>query len=479
MKRYEEVAQAMRDRIAHGVYRVGDRLPSIRELCREFGVSVSTAQTAYGRLEDEALIEARPKSGYYLLPRNRPLQLPKVSLPEQQPLDVSQWDQVLALINKPAMPGVVRLGRGTPDLKAPSLKPLTRLLGGSYRHRSGPRVLDYDALDGNIELRRQVVQLVANSGCFLHPDEVLITAGCQEALSIAIRTLTDPGDVVAVDSPSFYGTMQSLKARDLKVLEIPTDPQTGISLDALEMALEQWPVRAIQVTPTCNNPTGYVMSNKRKRELLRLARRFDVAIIEDDTYGDLAFDMPRPKTIKAFDDEGRVLLCSSVSKTLAPALRVGWIAPGRYRDRAMYMKYVSTAASATLPQLAVADFIAKGHYDPHLRTMVRQYRNNRDAMLKWVRRYFPEGTAVSPPQGGFVLWVQLPARVDCVRLNEQLKNVTIAPGSLFSASRKYRHCMRLNFASQLTDKIEAAVKTVGETATMMVAKDQVEREAAR
>src|SRR5699024_9380224 len=219
-------------------------------------------------------------------------------------------------------------------------------------------------------------------------------------ISIAIRTLTDPGDVVAVDSPSFYGTMQSLKARDLKVLEIPTDPQTGISLDALEMALEQWPVRAIQVTPTCNNPTGYVMSNKRKRELLRLARRFDVAIIEDDTYGDLAFDMPRPKTIKAFDDEGRVLLCSSVSKTLAPALRVGWIAPGRYRDRAMYMKYVSTAASATLPQLAVADFIAKGHYDPHLRTMVRQYRNNRDAMLKWVRRYFPEGTAVSPPQGG-------------------------------------------------------------------------------
>lgn len=469
MKRYEEVAQAMRERVAYGVYQVGDRLPSIRELCREFGVSVSTAQAAYARLEDDALIEARAKSGYYLLPRNRPLVLPEVSRPQQRPLDVSQWGQVLELIDKPVQPGVVALSRGTPDLRAPSLKPLTRLMSGTYRHRAGPRVLDYDAVDGHIELRRQVVQLVANSGCFLHPDEVLITAGCQEALSIAIRTLTQPGDVVAVDSPSFYGATQILRSYGLKALEIPTDPHTGISLDALELALEQWPIRLIQVTPTCNNPLGYTMSNRRKRELLRLARRFDVAIIEDDVYGDLAFEAPRPKTIKAFDDEGRVLLCSSVSKTLAPALRVGWIAPGRYRDRAMHMKYVSTGTSAVLPQLAVADFVAKGHYDPHLRAMIRQYRSHRDTMLKWIRRYFPEGTQVTPPQGGFILWVVLPDDVDCVELNNRLDNVTVAPGALFSVADKYRNCMRLNYAAPPTDTIAAAVKAVGEAAAHMLA----------
>lgn len=332
MKRYEEVAQAMRERTAHGVYGVGDRLPSIRELCREFGISVSTAQSAYGRLEDEALIEARPRSGYYLLPSHRPQVLPKVSRPQQRSLGVSQWDQVLALIDKPVAPGVVPLALGTPDLRASSLKPLTRLLFGTHRGRAGVRLLDYDALGGTAELRSQVVRLAASSGCLLHPDDVVITSGCREALSIAIRVLTEPGDVVAVDSPCFFGTIQTLRAHGLKVLEIPTDPQTGISLEALELALEQWPIRAIQVTPTCNNPLGYTMPGRRKRELLRLAERFDVPIIEDDVYGDLAFDVPRPRTVKSFDDEGRVLLCSSVSKTLAPALRVGWIAPGRYRE---------------------------------------------------------------------------------------------------------------------------------------------------
>ena len=166
------------------------------------------------------------------------------------------------------------------------------------------------------------------SGCLLHPDDVLITTGCQEALSIALRTLTQPGDVVAVDSPSFYGTMQILKANGLKALEIPTDPQTGISLEALELALEQWPIRAIQVTPTYNNPLGYTMPEARKRALYQLAQRFDVAIIEDDIYGDLAYTQPRPLTIKSFDTDGRVLLCS-LRAGPARGLAGPWLLPGK------------------------------------------------------------------------------------------------------------------------------------------------------
>src|SRR5699024_8380874 len=207
--------------------------------------------------------------------------------------------------------------------------------------------------------------------------------------------------------------------------------------------------------------------------LLTLARRFDVAIIEDDVYGDLAYDLPRPKTIKAFDDEGRVLLCSSVSKTLAPGLRVGWIAPGRYQDQAMHMKYVTGGTTATLPQRVVADFIGKGHYEPHLRSMNRQYRLNRDTMQAWGRDYFPTGTIANNPRGGFVLWVELPADVDCMQLNKQLKNVQIAPGGLFSASGKFRNCMRLNYAPRPTAAIEAAVRSVGKVATTMVADNQV------
>lgn len=474
MKRYEQVAATLRQGIEHGLYRVGDRLPSIRRVCREFNVSVSTAQEAYRRLEDATLIEARPKSGYYVLPRQVPAVLPSMTRPAQRPLDVSQWDHVLELVEVPRDDDVLLLGRGIPDLESATLKPLSRLLAGLHR-RGNVHDLNYDRLAGSLELRRQIIRLTVGSGCLLYPEDVLITTGCQEALSIAIRILTSPGDVVAVDSPSFYGTMQILKANGLKALEIPTDPQTGISLEALELALEQWPIRAIQVTPTCNNPLGYTMPEPRKRALVALAQRFDVAIIEDDIYGDLAFATPRPKTLKAFDDDGRVLLCSGFSKTLTPGLRVGWIAPGRYRDQAMHMKYVSTGTSATLPQLAVSEFIAKGHYERHLREMNRQYQCHRDIMLGWIERHFPAGTGVSYPQGGFLLWLELPEGIDCLRLNDRLaaSRIRIAPGSLFSASGKYRHCLRLNYASPLSPVVAEAIRTVGETVATMVREEAV------
>ncbi|MDR5903868.1 PLP-dependent aminotransferase family protein [Franzmannia qiaohouensis] len=465
MNRYQTVALAVGERIEQGLYRVGDRLPSIRQLCREFRVSVSTVQEAYRRLEERGVVEARPRSGYFVAARIAASALPSVSRPAQRPLDVSQWDQVLELVGEsPSHDRLLRLGRGIPDLEAATLKPLLRRLSTLHR-RAAAQDLNYDGLAGSLELRRQIARLATTSGCLLHPDDLLITTGCQEALSLSLRTLAGPGDVVAVDSPSFYGTMQILKAQGLKALEIPTDPQTGISLEALELALEQWPVKAIQVTPTCNNPLGYTMPEARKRALVALAQRFDVAIVEDDIYGDLAFATPRPRTIKSFDDDDRVLLCSAFSKTLVPGLRVGWIAPGRYRDQVLHMKYVSTGASATLPQLAVAEFVAHGHYERHLRQVVRQYQRQRDIMLGWVMRDFPPGTRVSDPQGGFLLWLELPDAIDCVRLNARLseESLHIAPGSLFSASGKYRNCLRLNYAAPLTGKIEAAVKRIGET----------------
>lgn len=458
------MAQTLAQRIEQGLYRAGDRLPSIRALCHEQGVSVSTAQAAYRRLEETGLAEARPRSGYYALTRTTPGVLPRVTRPAQRPLDVSQWDQVLELVRgAPAEDRMLMLGRGIPDLEAATLRPLQRLLATLYRGVDA-RGLNYDNLAGSRELQRQIARLMAASSCLLHPDDILITTGCQEALSLSLRTLTTPGDVVAVDSPSFYGTMQILKAQGLKALEIPTDPRTGISLEALELALEQWPIRAIQLTPTCNNPLGYTMPESRKRNLVALAQRFDVAIIEDDIYGDLAFTTPRPRTIKSFDGDGRVLLCSAFSKTLVPGLRVGWVAPGRYRDQVLHMKYVSTGASATLPQRAVAEFVAEGHYERHLREMNRQYRCHRDVMIAWVERHFPPGTGISDPQGGFLLWLELPGAVDCVRLNERLaaEHLHIAPGSLFSASGKYRHCLRLNYASPLTARVEAGVRRVGE-----------------
>lgn len=470
MSLYVDLAALLGTRIEQGLYRPGDRLPSVRALSLEHGVSLSTVQQAYRLLEDNGLATPRPKSGYFVPAARQMPALPAVSRSAQRPVEVSQWEQVLELISIP--PGrdqMIQLGRGRPDISGPTLKPLLRALSRLSR-RQDLHSLTYGCIHGDQALREQVSRLVLDSGCQIPYQDIVITSGCHEALSAAIRAICEPGDIVAVDSPSFHGVMQALKGFGMKALELPTDPLTGISLEALELALEQWPIKLIQLTPSCNNPLGYIMPDANKRALLALAQRYDVAIIEDDVYGELAYSYPRPRTIKSYDEDGRVLLCSSFSKTLAPGLRIGWIAPGRYLDRVLHMKYMGTGSTAQLPQLALAEFIAGGHYEPHLRRMRSQYARSRDLMIDWVTRYFPPGTRVSRPQGSFLLWIELDERFDTLRLNRALlpHGVQIAPGCIFSAAGKYRNCLRLNYAAKPTASIEQAVRIVGETVTALL-----------
>lgn len=464
MTRYATLAAILSQRIEQGLYPAGDRLPSVRMLSQEHGVSISTVQQAYRLLEESQLVEARPKSGYFVRGLRTLAELPAVTRPVQRPVDISQWEQVLELIRTKPREDLVQLGRGMPDISEPTLKPLVKALGHMGRH-GDLRSLYYDNIQGVMGLREQIARLLLDSGCQISADQLVITTGCHEALSAGLRAVCQPGDIVAVDSPCFHGTMQTLKGLGMKALEVPTDPLTGISLEALEMALDQWPIKAILLTPNCNNPLGYIMPEARKQRLLTLAQRHDVAIIEDDVYGDIAYQYPRPRTIKSFDDDGRVLLCSSFSKTLAPGLRIGWIAPGRYLERVLHMKYIGTGSTATQPQLAIADFIRHGHYLQHLRRMRTRYQQNRDRMTGWIMKYFPPGTRVSQPRGGFMLWIELDDEFDTLRLNRYLEQqgVQIAVGSIFSASGKYRNCLRINYAPKLTPEIEQAVSRVGKT----------------
>ncbi|MBB2494079.1 aminotransferase-like domain-containing protein [Aquipseudomonas ullengensis] len=470
MTLYLNLAELLGDRIEQGLYRPGDRLPSVRALSQEHGVSLSTVQQAYRHLEDQGLATPRPKSGYFVPASRQVPALPEISRTAQRPVEVSQWDQVLEQVSSAPDERTIQLGRGRPDISVPTLKPLLRSLSRLSR-RQDLSGLTYGSIYGDRSLREQVSRLLLDSGCQIAADEIIITTGCHEALSAAIRAICEPGDIVAVDSPSFHGVMQALKGFGMKALELPTDPLTGISLEALELALEQWPIKAIQLTPTCNNPLGYIMPEANKRALLTLAQRYDVAIIEDDVYGDLAYRYPRPPTIKSFDEDGRVLLCSSFSKTLAPGLRIGWIAPGRYRDRVLHMKYMGTGSTAQLPQMALAEFIAGGHYEPHLRRMRAQYQRSRDLMIEWISRYFPASVKISQPQGSFMIWVELPEGFDSHRLNRELRahGVQIATGSIFSASGKFRNCLRMNYAAKPTATVEQAVRTVGELAAQLLA----------
>ncbi|MCU1718895.1 PLP-dependent aminotransferase family protein [Pseudomonas sp. 5P_3.1_Bac2] len=462
MSLYQQLAEQLATRIEQGLYRPGQRLPSVRTLSQEHGVSLSTVQQAYRQLEDQGLAQPKAKSGYFV-PQARPTPpLPSMGRAPQRPVEISQWPQVLELVSQAPGSGWLQLGRGMPDISSPTLKPLLRSLAQLSR-RQQLRELSYGSLQGDPALREQIARLMLDSGCQIAADELLITTGCHEALSIALRSLCQPGDIVAVDSPSFHGVMQALKGFNIKALELPTDPLTGISLPALELALEQWPIKAIQLTPSCNNPLGYIMPDAHKRALLALAQRHDVAVIEDDVYGDLAYRYPRPRTIKSFDDDGRVLLCSSFSKTLAPGLRVGWIAPGRYLQQVQHQKYISSGMNAPVPQHALADFISQGHYQPHLRRMRSQYAQNLGLVVEWISRYLPPGTRVSQPRGGFMLWLELAPQFDSQRLNRLLAphKLMVAPGSIFSAAGKYRNCLRLNYALKPTPDLEQAIKQLG------------------
>ncbi|GBU14441.1 transcriptional regulator/aminotransferase [Enterobacterales bacterium] len=464
MNRYENLAHVLSERIEQGLYPAGVRLPSVRILSSEHGVSVSTVQQAYRVLEEKHLVEARPKSGYFVTSARPQAALPSGCRPAQRPVEITQWDQVLELITQPERPGFVQLGRGSPDVSAPTLKPLNRAMTRASQHQN-LLALKYDSIYGTLELREQIARLMIDSGSHMDASNIMITTGCHEALSIAIRSVCEVGDIVAVDSPSFHGAMQALKGYGMKALEIPTDAVTGISIEALELALEQWPIKAIQLTPNCNNPLGYNMPDERKKALLRLAQRYDIAIIEDDVYGELSYQYPRPATITSFDEDGRVLLCSSFSKTLAPGLRIGWIAPGRYHNRALHMKFISTGATATLPQIALTDFIKQGHYLQHMRRMRNQYQRNLCTMTDWVNKYFPCGVRVSRPQGGFLLWIELDERLDAQRLNRMVEEhkVQFAIGSIFSASGKYRNCLRINYAQPLTEIYEKAIQQIGQS----------------
>ncbi|AZK61034.1 aminotransferase-like domain-containing protein [Pectobacterium versatile] len=469
MTRYQHLAGLLEQRIEQGLYQSGERLPSVRALSTEHGVSISTVQQAYHLLETRQLIMPQPRSGYFVTPRKATPPVPALTRPAQRPVEITQWESVLELVNVRLETNVLKFGSGMPDVSQPTIKPLWKEMSRLCQYQD-PRVLQYDSVYGVPALREQIARLTVDCGCQLTQDDIVITTGCQEALFVAVRAVCQPGDIVAVESPAFPGTMQILRGMDIKAIEIPTDSVTGISLDALRLALDQWPIKAVLLVPSCNNPLGFIMPDARKKSLVTLAQHFDIAIIEDDAYGELAYEYPRPRAIKSFDEDGRVLLCSSFSKNLAPGLRVGWIAPGRYLERVIHTKYISTGSTVVQPQLAVAEFIRNGHYQPHLRRMRAQYKANLDTFTCWVREYFPSNICVSRPQGGFLMWIELPEYFDSLKLSREVRKagIQIAAGSLFSASGKYRNCIRLNYANRFTEEIREGLRIVGnEVAKMM------------
>lgn len=463
---YEQTAAYVNALIDAGTLRPGDRLPSVRKLSQQRSISIATVLAAYRLLEDSGRVKARPQSGYFVSNRmNGRAAEPATSRPRPTAGPVSVGDVVLKFLQESKAPEIVGLGAAISGFELLPTRKINRM-AASIARRSPKAANAYDIPPGCPSLRFQLARRAVEAGCALSPDDILTTCGSQEALALCLRAVAKPGDTIAIESPTYYGVLQTIEMGGLKALELPTSPRDGVSLDALQLALEQNAVQACLLVPSFHNPLGFSMSDENKERLVRMLAERQVPLIEDDIYGDLPFGPQRPKACKAFDEDGLVLYCSSFSKTLAAGYRVGWCAPGRYYDQLIKLKLYSTLATPTLPQLTIAEFLASGGYEHHLRTVRRHYENQVARLSQLVCEHFPEGTKMTRPAGGFVLWVEMPAKVDSMVLHDRAiaRGISIAPGSIFSPKQKYRNFIRLNAGLDWSDKVELAVARVGELA---------------
>lgn len=467
---YQEVAARVGRLIDEGTFRPGERIPSVRGLSRQIGVSLSTVIAAYELLENQGVIEARPQSGYYVRARlekrsvpTKPKIAPKAAVPRTLSID----DISVMLLGSPLNRDLVPLGGAVPNHELLPVDRLTRTLSAvtrRFKHQS----VSYDFLPGYKALRTQIARRAMTAGCLLTPDEIITTNGCLEAVHLSLRATCRPGDTVAIESPIFFGFLQMIRTLGLQAIEIPTHPVEGISLSALRYVIEHNKISACLVISNFSNPLGSCMPDERKKDLVELLASRDIPLVEDDIYGDICFHHERPSVAKAFDKKGLVLLCSSFSKTVAPGYRVGWVAPGRFQSQIERLKTLSSMAAPMPTQLAIAEFLANGGYDHHLRRIRKAYAQQTAVMAREVESCFPEGTTVSRPTGGFVLWVECPNYVNALKLHEKSleAGISIAPGPVFSVKGKYQNCVRLN-AGFWSPRIADAIAVLGGIACSM------------
>jgi DNA-binding transcriptional MocR family regulator len=466
---YDRIAQRYATAIENGTFSAGERFPSVRRLATTEGASVSTILQAIAQLETLGLVEARPRSGHFVRLRARaPTPRPAAPPASAAASRVEVAELVARVYHAARDPTLVHLGQALPDPALMPTRALARATAAAARRPSDGGVR-YEMPPGLLDLRRAIARRALTWGCTLSEDDLVITSGATEAIHLCLLAVARPGEAIAVESPAYYGTLQTVEALGLKVIEVPCQPETGMDLDELERRVDRHRAKAVLAVPNFSNPLGSCMPDAAKERLVKMVSARRIPLIEDDVYGELAFGSMRPRAAKAFDTDGSVMLCGSFSKTLAAGYRVGYAAPGRWRERLELLKYSLNVATATLPQRAIARFLASGGYDRHLRTLRDQVNRTTARTAAAIAESFPAGTRVSHPSGGCFLWVEMPTRVDALELHARALDagVSIAPGPLFSPTQGHRSCIRLSCGAPWTDRIDAAVRLVGRLATRL------------
>ena len=460
---YSRLAELLSSQIAASTYLPGDRLPSVRELALRHRYSMETVLRAFRLLEDRGLVEPRPRSGFFV--RQKDIR----SAPSTQSTVFHATNVELSALRHQT----ILFGTATDfvplslTLPSPEILPTRQLIQTitSVARRFPAEVVRQGEPAGAIKLRQQLARRASECGCFLGPDDFVVTVGASEAINLALRACCSPGDIVLVESPSYFGTLEIIESLNLRVVELATDPEQGISVQDVAKALNRFPrIRACLLVTNHSNPLGCTLSSETKQRLVELLAKHQVALIEDDVFGDLYRpNTTRPVVAKAFDETGSVILVNSISKILAPGFRLGWIAPGKYRDRILQLKSSGSLATPSLTQLAVAEFLKSGSLDRHLRPMRAFLTEQLYRFANAVVESFPSETRISRPSGGFVLWIEVPC--DTLELAKQALNryrIAIAPGKIFSArGDRYGNCFRLSCGYRFSPQFAEAIATLG------------------
>lgn len=466
MKLYEKLADDIAELIRTGVLAPNDKVPSVRTASKTYGLSPATIFQAYYLLERRGLIDARARSGYFVKAHARSaLAEPVMSQKLTDTTDVDVSELVFSVLNSIKDPDIVPFGSAFPS---PDLFPLPRLAKSMSRalNTLPPRAILTDVTSGNANLRRQIALRYLLNGVDFQPDEMVITNGALEALNLCLQVVTKPGDLVAIESPTFYAALQILERLQLKAVEIPVHPRDGIDVDTLEDSLSRLPIKACWLMSSFHNPLGASLTQEKKQRIYDLLAKHDVPLIEDDVYGELYFGAAPPKPLKALDSKGLVMHCGSFSKNLAPGYRVGWVCAGRYTEAINRLKLMTTISPSVPAQAAIADYLQHGGYDRHLRKLRERLQAQQNAMLNSIAVHFPKQTRVTQPNGGYFLWLELPEQVDSLKLFSLAltQGISIAPGPIFSAARRFQNCIRLNYGHPWSPDLEKSMATLGKIA---------------
>jgi len=474
---YRQLAALLAEDMQANRYRPGDALPSVRVLAQQQGVSLSTAVRCYRHLEQQGLAIARPRSGHYVA--NTAVAPPPTSV--QQPATPTQphrmeWDSLVSVQHRVAqlhaltaqpLQWPLHLASATPGWYP--CEELART--GQRLLRQSPSLLgQYPAGMGLPALQKQLALHMARCGVDVPAHEVMVTHGSTEALHLALRCVCQPGDSVAVESPVYFGLLQMLDSLGLKALEVPCSATQGLSLEALAYALEHQPgVRALVAMPSFQNPLGTCMADAAKRQLLGLLERHGVTLIEDDAFGDLSASAERPRPVKAWDTGGHVIYCGSLSKSLAPGLRVGWVMAGRHGQRLRSLKLGQSLSTPWLEQAMLAQYLQSGAWPSHLRRLRERLATTLPQAVAAIRQHFPLSTQVQHPAAGWWLWISLPEGTDALALlpASVRDGLAFTPGALFSHTGKFDHCLRINIAQPWKAELQDALARLGQHARML------------